>query len=232
MELVELLYNLQKYDDALARLAKDLGELEKKAAGINGEISAEEKKINVLEKKIKVLNIEITQNEKETEFIDAQIVKLSARFLLIKNEKELAKYNAEMDKLKKEKADFEEKTLKKMEECDSLKLEINKTAAVIESKKKLYSVELKDLSEQIKNQKAEIEKVKKHREDFSGSIPTASVEKYNTLFKTKAGMAVSVIKHKVCSGCRLTISESIIASSRPKTKVSFCPNCQRIIFIE
>ncbi len=232
MEINELLFNLQKYDNTLKGVRVDLAKMEGRKAEMLADIKNSEKAVSTTNSKIKDAGIEVAILEKDVDCIDAQIKKHGDKFLLIKNEKELAKYNAETDKLQKDKSAIEEKILEAMDKSEKYCSELKALQADLEKKRKLYDIELADLEKLIANQKEEVEKLMKHRNEFSRSIPVDKLAIYDKLFAAKHGQAVAVVSRKVCSGCRLSISDNTLNNAKMVQSLVFCPNCQRIIHLE
>ena len=232
MELNELLFNLQKYDNTIKGVRADLAKMEGRKAEMLADIKNSEKAVSTAGARIKETGIEAAKLEKDVEFIESQIKKHGDKFLLIKNEKELAKYNAETDKLEKDKSAVEEKILESMDKIEKYNAELKTLQGTLETKRKLYDIELADLEKLIVNQKEEVEKLAKHRSEFSRSIPVDKLAVYDKLFAAKNGQAVSVVSHKVCSGCRLSISDNTLNNAKMTQSLIFCPNCQRIIHLE
>lgn len=232
MELCELLLNLQKYDNAIASQAADYNRLLARVAEIDAAVGRDRDAISSLEARVKENTLATAESEKEVGFIESQIEKLSARFLLIKNEKELAKYNAEMEKLKNDKNRAEEVELGRMDESEKLASEIAARKAEADLKKKKFETELADLNEKIANQKSELDKLNESRRVFSGGIPADALAAYDRLHKAKNGRAVAEVSRKICSGCHLTVPDNTLARARSRAVIVFCPNCQRIMFVE
>jgi len=232
LDLNELLFNLQKYDNTIKGVRADLAKMEARKAGMLADIKNGEKAVAESDLAIKQTAIEAAKLEKEVEFIDSQIKKHGDKFLLIKNEKELAKYNAETEKLEKDKSAVEEKVLEAMDKTEKYQAGLKTLQSDLEKKRKLYAIELADLEKLIVNQKEETEKLVKHRTEFARSIPTDKLAVYDKLFAAKNGVAVAVVSHKVCSGCRLSISDNTLNNAKMVQSLVFCPNCQRIIHLE
>jgi len=232
LDLNELLFNLQKYDNTIKGVRADLAKMEGRKAEMLADIKNCEKAVSSASTRIKDTGGEAAKLEKEVEFIDSLIKKHADKFLLIKNEKELAKYNAETEKLEKDKSAVEEKVLEAMDKTEKYSAELKTLQGDLEKKRKLYDIELADLEKLIVNQKEEAEKLVKHRTEFARSIPTDKLAVYDRLFASKHGQAVSTVSHKVCSGCRLSISDNTLNNAKMVQSLVFCPNCQRIIHLE
>ncbi len=232
METNELLYNLQKYDITIKNAEKELAFiLHSREEIINGRAARNLEIIN-FENKLKEYILSISKYEKEAECVEMQIQKLTDRFLLIKTEKELSKYNVELEKLKTDKNAAEEKFLTVLDKQERLNAKIEKLKSNHVIKNNEDDDALSILEEKINAQNAEIEKLKEYRSRFITQIPLSAIELYEKLIISKNGLAVSLVSRKICSGCHLSISDNTLNQIKFKTALVCCPNCQRIIFIE
>jgi hypothetical protein len=223
---------LQKYDIALRTAAHEIDLLSGQKSRMTGEIKKNESDIEVYENKMKANSVETAKLEKDVEFIEEHIKKINDRFLLIKTEKELGKYNSELEKLKADKDAVEEKVIAAMERHEKLTAKIKKLKAELELKKAGYSEEVLLIDEKMAAQKEEVDKLNAHRREFVSGIPAAAVELYDKLMISKNGLAIALVSKKICSGCHLSISDNILSQTKFKTAMVCCPNCQRIIFLE
>lgn len=232
MENNELLYNLQKYDLTLRDAAREINLLSEQKNRMTGEIKKYESDILLYENKAKSNSVETVKLEKDAEAIEEHIKKINDRFLLIKTEKELGKYNSELEKLKADKGAAEEKIIAAMEKQEKISAKIKKLKTELELKKTEYGEEISLLDEKIAAQKEEIDKLNVCRREFVSGIPAAAVELYDKLMISKKGLAVALVSKKICSGCHLSISDNTLNQTKFKTAMVCCPNCQRIIFLE
>lgn len=232
MENNELLYNLQKYDIAIKAEVGEIDSLSAQKNRMADEVKKYESDIVSYENKMKANSIETAKLEKDVEFIEIQIKKINDRFLLIKTEKELGKYNSELEKLNADKSAVEEKIIASMERQEKLSARVNKLKAELEFKKTEFSEEILLINEKLTVHKEELDKLNAHRREFVSGIPAAAVEIYDKLMIAKNGLAVAVVSKKICSGCHLSISDNTLSQIKFKTAMVCCPNCQRIIFLE
>jgi len=232
LENNELLYNLQKYDIAIKTAVCEMDSLSGQKNLMTAEVKKIESDIESYENKAKANSIETAKLEKEVEFIETQIKKINDRFLLIKTEKELGKYNSELEKLNADKGALEEKIIASMEKQEKLSARIKKLKAELELKKAEFSEEMLLINEKMAAHKEELDKLSAHRREFVSGIPAAAVEIYDKLMISKNGVAVAVVSKKICSGCHLSISDNTLSQIKFKTAMVCCPNCQRIIFLE
>lgn|GEM_PF-5289904 len=233
MENNELLFNLQKYDLSIQNVKNEVGGLAGRKVSILNEIKKLEAELNGLSHNAKNISAELVKIEKDIEFIESQIKKLSERFLLIKTEKELSKYNTEMQKLNADKSNLEEKTLSLMEESEKITASIKVKTREIETLKKEAREKIDFIEIKINEFNEELNKLNAHKKDFCSKIPAAALETYNKLFSAKNGTPVSLVARKICSGCHLSISDNILNQVKFKNALLiFCPNCQRILYLE
>jgi predicted nucleic acid-binding Zn-ribbon protein len=52
------------------------------------------------------------------------------------------------------------------------------------------------------------------------------------IFNKRNGMAVVAVKGGTCQGCRMSIPPQLHNLIQRHEQIHFCPNCQRILYIE
>jgi uncharacterized protein len=71
--------------------------------------------------------------------------------------------------------------------------------------------------------------LKRKREQVAGTMSEALRERYETMRKRKAGVAVAVVQNGTCSACHVTIPTGVVNSLRGATTLIVCPSCGRYL---
>jgi predicted nucleic acid-binding Zn-ribbon protein len=229
MSQVDLLYRLQQIDDAiregkkqLARvisLQKESSDLE--AARRTAEIVAED--LKKWRSKQNVLNLELsTLNEK----IKREEIRLYSG--TIKNPKELADIQHELESLGRRSSALEDELIEAMimvEDTDREYVEAGRELEAIETKW------VKD-QESLKAERGElittINDLINQRKQHLTSVSSESMAAYQNAIRRAGNMAVVLLKGSRCSGCQVTVPANLVKSTEDGNLV-ICDNCSRVL---
>jgi uncharacterized protein len=112
--------------------------------------------------------------------------------------------------------------------------ELDRSLALAEEVVTAAAAREKDLERRIAEQWKEIDQELGRREsrkaEIATSIPTDLLELYETLRKTKEGVAVGRLEHGACGGCHLALSapEQTEAAEYDPPR---CTHCRRILVL-
>lgn len=69
------------------------------------------------------------------------------------------------------------------------------------------------------------------RNALTAGITPFVLYEYERVFAHRGGVAVVVIAHEICQGCHLRVPAHICLGLLRHPRLTFCPNCQRILFV-
>jgi predicted nucleic acid-binding Zn-ribbon protein len=73
--------------------------------------------------------------------------------------------------------------------------------------------------------------LQEERQAAAGSIPSGDISMYESLRKTRRGVAVSLVKDKTCSACGTTLSATLFDAALKSDQLSRCEGCGRILYV-
>ncbi len=149
----------------------------------------------------------------------------------ITSSKELVNFQDEIKQFKQNNDDLESRELELMFEADKLKPKL----VQMEGKKQELGAQLKIIKDEI-NEKAKVTEeklglLKKKRKEIIAKLPSEMVKKFDEVKAKKGGIAVAVMKNKICDACRMEISSGEADQIKDPSKLYKCPICGRILII-
>jgi predicted nucleic acid-binding Zn-ribbon protein len=112
---------------------------------------------------------------------------------------------------------------KEENELTEAKAKLQKTLSEFESKKSLLNGEKNQLLHNIDNQLGK-------RESVAVQFEQSIKDIYDSLRKTKNGVAVARLHDNSCSSCGSSLTASNCQQIKSQTKLFYCPNCGRILY--
>ncbi|MFH1454346.1 MAG: C4-type zinc ribbon domain-containing protein [Armatimonadota bacterium] len=182
--------------------------------------------IEVLRKQAKEYEAEIQSKEEQIKNIDKQLY--SGRNT---NSKELMSWQQEVDYIKSQKKQIEDKMLKSMEEAESFEGKVKVAEELIEKAKKEHEETVKKYNEELGKFNENIAQIQDRRKVVLEGIEEEELQKYEQMRSRKGGLAVVKIEGDCCGGCFINLPKNIIDKAKERSIV-YCGNCGRILYTE
>jgi predicted nucleic acid-binding Zn-ribbon protein len=222
-ELQELDLEIDSQEQALGLAKSQLGESQA-VLKLQGQLQKDQQRLEELRGKQHTAEWEI--EDLSTRLAAAEKKLFSGE---IKNPKELASLQHEVEMFKNKRSQLEEKTLEIMEQVELAEADIAKTNKQLEKIKAEWQQQQRELSDNIERLKAVLADLRHKRQLLSEEIPPQAVELYQGLRKEK-GTAVARVEQGICRGCRISLPMTELQKAR-SGKLVKCSSCGRILFL-
>jgi len=225
MGLQALDQELREQEQALAKITGRIDELREATAQAESELETlktEEQQALLARKEL-----ERTLAEGEEQIRDKRM-----RLSLIRNERELQALGHEVESLKESNQRLETELLGRMEVSDQHAGRLKELTDLIRQKRSELKAAEKEVANQAEALKGEIVKRKVERDKLAQGIEPPLRQRYEMLFERRNGLAVALAKAGTCQGCRMRIPPQLYNQIQKHQTIQFCPNCQRILYVE
>jgi predicted nucleic acid-binding Zn-ribbon protein len=229
MSVAKQLYQLQDTDleieskeQALQRIASQLGE-DRAVARVKARLAQENQNLEELKRQQHSVEWEI--DDLVTKITPAEETLYSGR---IKNPKELANLQHEVEALKARRNQLEDKALEIMDRAELTEASvaaINSELKTVEADWHRQQQQLSAEAEELKNSLSHLEH---RRQSLLSEIEPRIAEFYQEL-RRKRGRAVARVEQGICSSCRISLPISDLQRARSGDLVQ-CSSCGRILF--
>jgi uncharacterized protein len=226
------LYRIQTIDTQMDAQQSRLAELERLLTH-HPELDAARQAEEAARHRQELARREVLRTEEETQS-QQQKIKSADQTLYggsIRNPKELQDLQQETASLRKFQTTLEERQLQAMvalEEADSAVTQAH--ALVTDLEQARAEQEAVWRAEQTQTQ-SQWEKFSMQREAAVVAVVPEDLELYQTLRKSKHGLAVARLASESCSGCGVAPSTSRLDSARSGQDIIQCGNCGRILYL-
>jgi predicted nucleic acid-binding Zn-ribbon protein len=222
-QLQELDLEIESQEQALSQATSQLGESQA-VLKLQSQLQSEQRRLEELRKK---------QHSAEWE-IEGVSTKLSAaeKKLFsgdIKNPKELANLQHEVEMFKANRNQLEDKALEVMERVELAESGLTKINKELEKLKAEWQRQQQALSETVERLKAVLSDLGRKRQLLSAEISPQAVELYQGLRKEKR-VAVARVEQGICRGCRISLPTTELQQARSGNLIR-CSSCGRILFL-
>lgn len=230
---MDRLHELQELDTAMAELQVDLRGLDDGSA-LRERVAAAEEELN--RRRATYREHHAIQGRKEGELAKAEQKRKElmdkAYGGTISNPKELETLEKEIDALSRMKDRLETELLELFDQVDSDLRAVREQEAIVSSLK----TELEQTTARFESERARIQqelaRLRKEREQVSAQVDPSSLQLYQRIKERCGNLAVSVVRDRVCTACRVTLP--IVLLDRLSTGSDFekCESCTRLLWIE
>jgi predicted nucleic acid-binding Zn-ribbon protein len=227
---VEILASLQTVD-------REIKQHHGRRQNLLSELKAKELEVQNRKKEIDKLTAALTEAEKQRQEKERVLQDESKkatdrrmRMNRIKNAKELAALQREIDLIKQNNAEREEELIKLMDE-------IERARAVVQIKQE-EAAELQadwersqsELSAQLSGIDEAVSEAAARRQMIAAKVAKDLISRYEMIFSRRGGTAVVEVSGGICQGCYMNIPPQLWNEIIRNDKVHFCSSCQRILY--
>jgi predicted nucleic acid-binding Zn-ribbon protein len=230
MNLARQLYQLQELDleiesdeRALKRVTSQLGESQA-VVKAQAQLQLEQQRLEELRHQQHSAEWEI--DDITTRIATAEETLFSGR---VKNPKELASLQQDVEMLKNRRSQLEEKALEIIEQVEQSEAAVAGISGELKTLTADWKRQQKQLADEKTKLQAALADLKGKRQLRSAEIEPETIEFYQQLRKGK-GTAVARVEQGICRGCRISLPTTDLQRARGNNLVQ-CSSCGRILFL-
>jgi predicted nucleic acid-binding Zn-ribbon protein len=233
MSKAETLYRLQTIDLEIDERNRRLKEVEASLVG-NEELQRVRQAVHDGERRLTRQRTKLRDRELEMQSLINKIVSVEDRLYSgrIKNPKELANFQEEVQYLKRRKGELEDQVLEDMIEVEESE------ASVTEQRERLARLEedWQEAQARLSVEQTELigrlSQLKAQRGALQRAIEAGDLALYEDLRRRRGGRAVVLLEGGLCQGCMVTLPTSKVQQARQGETLTLCGSCERILYVE
>jgi uncharacterized protein len=229
MSQIELLYRLQQIDDELRQKKSRLTEVIRAQRG-NAEVEAARQRAARAKAVFQKFQTRQTDLNLELNGINDKMKRSEDRLYsgLVKNPKELADLQKEIEALARRCSALEDEILDTMialEEAEAEKEAAGQALATLEQEWEQTTAALQQEQAVLAQRSSQLAELR--QQQVRRLTPAALVE-YEAIGQHRGSVAVVGLSGNICQGCRLTVPASVVKAAGQEQLVN-CPNCGRLL---
>ena len=233
LDQIRKLVELQKLDEDIYRYRKELEEKPAYLAGITAQFENKKANLKKLEEQSKNLVVARKSLEVDLQSKEDGISKANAQLSLLKTNKEYTAKMNEIESLKADKSQVEEKILLSYDKADNIVSLINKEKGVVAEEEKKYLEQKKQIDSSLKEFEDKIRALEAQRNQIVPDVPKVNLERYEKILVNKQGMAiVPVMGGNACGGCFMNVPPQVVNEIRTHDRLVLCERCARILYLQ
>jgi len=232
MNKAKQLYELQEVDLEIQHKAEVLTQVKSQLGRDDDLVSAratldsEKKRLADLEHQQKTSEWELNELGSKISMIEKKLYGGS-----VKNPRELAPFQQELEMLKAQRGEKEDKLLATMMDVETAQQDVSQKTSEFAAVEKDWNENQQKLSNQQTELEAELAKLEEKRELIAGQTDSASLRLYEEMRRARQGQAVAKVMQGRCQGCRISLPMSDQQRARMGHELVQCSNCGRILYL-
>jgi predicted nucleic acid-binding Zn-ribbon protein len=225
-ELQEIDLDIQQKTEALAQVKDTIGK-DDDIASARAALEAARKQLMGQEHEQRTAEWGVDELEKKIAAEEKKLYEGS-----VKNPRELMNLQQEIDHIKVQCREREDKLLAVMMEVDNAQKDVNQRTEEMEVMTRDWEEAQKRLSREQTELEADLDTLTRERESTVSSIDSDGIKTYEELRRVKQGIAVAKLVQGRCQGCRISLPVSDQQKARMGQKLATCSNCGRILYMD
>ncbi len=231
-ESIERLMRLQLADRELMELRNSLAKVAERVERLRSESETGGSELETLAAEHREAEIEQRRIERELAEGEARIRTKRMRLSMVNTEKELQALGHEVEALKENNQRLEAQILAGMESLEQRGQRVKELEETVGSVRQELLEAQKEIAAEVTELEGKIAKLSADRDVIAASLDPQLRQRYDVIFDRRGGQAVAVVRDGTCFGCRMRIPPQLYNEILRSDKIHFCPNCQRILYLE
>lgn len=227
---IEKLLTLQDRDQKLKAVLTEIAALPGEKAARDRELKAADDRLEAARTRQKEIEVERKKLEVEVKAKQDQIARYRNQQLETRKNEEFSALRHEIEVAEKAVTELEDRELVLMEEAESLKPALAAAQEAHAAEKKKVESHMASLTIRKENLEARQKELEAERPGFAEGIEEDLLDRYERLFKSKNGLALTTVEHETCSGCHMKVTHQTILEVKAEKAIVGCPQCGRILY--
>jgi len=232
MNNAKQLYELQEVDLGIERKTEALTQV-KSQLGKDDDLVAARAAFDVVKKHLTELEHQQKAAEWELSDFEAKVATVEKKLYSdsMKNPRELKAFQQDLELLKAQRSEREDKALALIMEVEAAQKDVNLKGVEFAAVERDWQESQQKLSQQKAEMEIALVKLDENRKLLVEQIDAASINLYEEIRRAKQGQAVAKLMQGRCQGCRISLSLSDMQRARAGHELAKCSNCGRILYL-
>jgi predicted nucleic acid-binding Zn-ribbon protein len=228
-DTLDILFRLQKLDDAIDALEKERDEIPGHKEEIDRKLAEMQQAIETV--KGEAVGVSKLRDEKENDLreIGGKVSKFQSQLYQVKTNREYEALQHEIDALKEESSKVEDEILELLEKAERISSAAKQEERKLAEFRQEAEKEKTGLDNRLKELADEIAVKMDERKRLVVDLDDALVSRYDRIREKKGGLAVACVQNGACGGCYRRIPPQEIQELKQMQRIIACEGCGRIL---
>ncbi len=229
---IRKLIELQKLDADIYALKRELRQKPEYLANLKDDFENKKANLKAHEEQYKNQQVIHKALEGDLKSQDDVIAKANAQLSVLKTNKEYTAKLTEIEHVRADKSQVEEKLIYSYDALDVAKANVEKEKVVVAQEERKYLAEKKTIEDSVKILEDRGKVLTNQRAIILPSVPKISLGRYERVLEHTDGLAIVPVQNGVCGGCYMNVPAQVANQIKMSKELVFCETCARIIYLE
>lgn len=229
---IKKLVEIQAMDVEIYRLKTDLQDKPAEIENLKNAFEVKKSKLKTLEDQLKACLVKQKEYEVDLKSKEDAIVKADGQLSQLKTNKEYSAKLLEIESIKADKSQIEEKILLGFDQIEEARKAIESEKAMVASYEKEFQAKKKEIDDilAVANDQLKVKESQKGR--LTPDIRPDILSRYERIVQHKEGLGIVPVKNHTCQGCFMHLTEQAINQIKLSDQLVTCDMCARILYLE
>lgn len=231
-ESLELLLKLQEIDVEINEIKGRRSEMPARIEAVEREMEKARTELADKESQLKNTRLTIRETESRVTQLEDNSNRYKQQLLNVKTNREYSALLTEIEAIKREKTELEEKILARMEQIEQLGQGLEQARSELTGEEAGRREEHERLSAEIRELDGQIAIRLQKRQAVAVRVKPRVLGLYERIMSSRINQAVVALRNGSCGGCHAVIPLQQVADIRKDKEIHTCENCGRIMYYE
>ena len=227
---LETLIELQRMDQAIARLEAEARQIPLQIAALEADLSRARAAWDQAKATAAATAKERRERERELEEEAGNQRKKQGRLFEIKTNQEYSAVLKEIEQLKEKISGLETRILELMDEQEQAGKRTGAAEAAFRAAEALHRRDREAREKDLARLQEELAGLQKARKQVAGRVDRELYQNYARLMRIREGTAVVPVREGSCAGCFVALPPQTYNEVRQNDRRITCPHCERILY--
>lgn len=224
------LIHLQELDSAAERQRRRVADIPTLQAALDARLAERTAAVDSVKARIAACQAARRDIEKDLAVVQGRLSKYKNQLMEVKTNKEYQAMQKEMSVAEQEISDHETRMLERMEESDTLAVELKTAEAALKSEQVEIARDRQALEAERESTAGTLQKTTDERTKVAAQVSREALAIFDRIAHGRKGQAMAEARDGLCTVCHVRLRPQIFNEARRNESIIQCDSCTRILY--
>jgi predicted nucleic acid-binding Zn-ribbon protein len=227
---LEHLIHLQELDLAAERHRRRETDIPQLQAALDARLAARSAAVDAVKARIAGSQTARREVDRDLAAVQSRLSKFKNQLMEVKTNKEYQAMQKEMSVAEQEISDLETRMLERMEEADSLAIELKTAQAALSAEQAEITRERQALESERGTLADDLKRLSEERAMTAALVSADALALFERLAHNRRGLAMAEARDGLCTVCHVRLRPQVFNEARRNAGIVQCDSCTRILY--
>jgi hypothetical protein len=227
---LEHLIHLQELDLAAERHRRRETDIPQLQSALDARLAARTAALDAVKGRIAESQVARREVERDLAAVQSRLSKFKNQLMEVKTNKEYQAMQKEMSVAEQEISDLETRMLERMEEADSLAVELKTAQGALAAEQAEITRERQALENERGTVADDLKRLSEERARTAALVSAEALALFERLAHNRRGLAMAEARDGLCTVCHVRLRPQVFNEARRNAGIVQCDSCTRILY--